>query len=302
MLIYHLDAFVFSDRLQEFLDMGYDYIGAPWPSPVICGEKRLYVGNGGFSLRRIKAFINAIKNYGDWTKIFEKDEDCFFSYLGKVKNSNFHVAPLSVAINFAWEIFPEKNHKKIKKLPFGCHGFHKWDPWYYFKIFSELGWDVSSLIDKSSLKKTLTIPEKYSIYAFERLKRNLIRGDSLKKYLPKASAPVLCCPFSASYSPFLQALYNEGYSIANPENIIVYDIQNVEDLVSDFKKVTIFRLIVNFDYDNKLIRILEENGIVYGRDYISFWREYLRYESKLLRKIVSPQSTENIDYDIKFYA
>ena len=29
MLIYQLDAFVFSDRLMEFVEAGYDYIGAP---------------------------------------------------------------------------------------------------------------------------------------------------------------------------------------------------------------------------------------------------------------------------------
>lgn len=28
-LIYQLDAFVFADRLAEFCQMGYDYIGAP---------------------------------------------------------------------------------------------------------------------------------------------------------------------------------------------------------------------------------------------------------------------------------
>lgn len=29
MLIYQLDAFVFSDKLLDFCEMGYDYIGAP---------------------------------------------------------------------------------------------------------------------------------------------------------------------------------------------------------------------------------------------------------------------------------
>ena len=29
-LICQLDAFVFSDRLEEFCRLGYDYIGAPW--------------------------------------------------------------------------------------------------------------------------------------------------------------------------------------------------------------------------------------------------------------------------------
>ena len=31
MLLYQLDAFVFSDQLAHFCGLGYDYIGAPWP-------------------------------------------------------------------------------------------------------------------------------------------------------------------------------------------------------------------------------------------------------------------------------
>ena len=55
-LIYQLDAFVFADRLAEFCQMGYDYIGAPVrrliPLWHAIGAR---VGNGGFSLRRVAA-------------------------------------------------------------------------------------------------------------------------------------------------------------------------------------------------------------------------------------------------------
>ena len=63
-LIYHLDALVFSDQLKEWCQKGYDYIGPPW----VRHEKAPYaglkienaVGNGGFSLRRIDAFLKVI--------------------------------------------------------------------------------------------------------------------------------------------------------------------------------------------------------------------------------------------------
>ncbi len=54
-LITQLDVFVFSDMLERFCKLNYDYIGAPWfegfnmateNSPIIG------VGNGGFSLRK----------------------------------------------------------------------------------------------------------------------------------------------------------------------------------------------------------------------------------------------------------
>lgn len=52
MLIYQLDAWVFSDQLQYWCNKGYDYIGAPL---FYENKKTVFVGvgNGGFSLRRI---------------------------------------------------------------------------------------------------------------------------------------------------------------------------------------------------------------------------------------------------------
>lgn len=65
MLIYHLDALVFSDRLDEWCAAGYDYIGAPWLKsmfdprlPVQAGLAR--AGNGGFSLRRVESFLRVL--------------------------------------------------------------------------------------------------------------------------------------------------------------------------------------------------------------------------------------------------
>ncbi len=57
MLHYHLDALVFSDRLLEWCDAGYDYLAPPW---IKCEALPWLdvprIGNGGFSLRRIRAF------------------------------------------------------------------------------------------------------------------------------------------------------------------------------------------------------------------------------------------------------
>jgi len=69
-LIYQLDALVFSDRLLLWCKKGYDYIGAPWYKIEV---KRLEnwepeqdcVGNGGFSLRKTQSFINVLNNYNN---------------------------------------------------------------------------------------------------------------------------------------------------------------------------------------------------------------------------------------------
>jgi hypothetical protein len=62
MLVYQLDCLVFSDELAAWCERGYDYIGAPLfrdPGHADAGFSR--TGNGGFSLRRIRAFLDVLE-------------------------------------------------------------------------------------------------------------------------------------------------------------------------------------------------------------------------------------------------
>jgi hypothetical protein len=53
-LIYHLDSLVFSDRLAEWCQAGWDYIGAPWlPCADTPWVTAPHVGNGGFTLMKV---------------------------------------------------------------------------------------------------------------------------------------------------------------------------------------------------------------------------------------------------------
>jgi len=58
MLMYHLDALVFSDQLMEWCSTDLDYIGAPF---IKCGDspwvKVPRVGNSGLSLRKVESFL-----------------------------------------------------------------------------------------------------------------------------------------------------------------------------------------------------------------------------------------------------
>jgi hypothetical protein len=61
LLIYHLDALVFSDQLLQWCETNLDYIGAPWlPCQDAPDVKTPRVGNGGFSLRKIESFLKVI--------------------------------------------------------------------------------------------------------------------------------------------------------------------------------------------------------------------------------------------------
>jgi hypothetical protein len=82
-LIYQLDALVFSDQLLEWCDRGWDYIGAPW---IKCKDvdfvENSRVGNGGFSLRRIESFLRVIDSPGYHLEL-NRYQDALAGHTGK---------------------------------------------------------------------------------------------------------------------------------------------------------------------------------------------------------------------------
>jgi Protein of unknown function (DUF5672) len=60
-LIYHLDALVFSDQLAQWCAADLDFIGPPWiPCEDSPWVKEPRVGNGGLCLRRVQSFLKVI--------------------------------------------------------------------------------------------------------------------------------------------------------------------------------------------------------------------------------------------------
>ena len=60
-LIYQLDSLVFTDRLLQWCDMDYDYLGAPFP--VSKNDRNIglsRIGNGGLSLRKTESFLKVL--------------------------------------------------------------------------------------------------------------------------------------------------------------------------------------------------------------------------------------------------
>lgn len=170
-LIYQLDCFVFYDQLTEWCHRGYDYVGAPWF--IDCEEHKsqgdLWIcGNGGFSLRKISYFIKVLswpfpfkwnvtliarrfyfklllsffRGTGNVT-LYELDssivgnqEDLFFSYYTRNTPVAPNIPPAEVAMSFAFEKSPSYLYElNNKKLPFGCHAFHKWEYDSFWKKF-----------------------------------------------------------------------------------------------------------------------------------------------------------------------
>lgn len=172
-LIYHLDALVFSDKLTEWCQKGYDYVAPPWiehPDAPYVGNLEFEgkIGNGGFSLRKVDSFLKVLKSnvcYVDpeeYWKNFCKDKskiECLLnlprkylksiSYFNNVKKEidqkvaiedsfwanraqhyypGFKLAPVNVALKFAFECVPRYCYEvNDHQLPFGCHAWERYD-------------------------------------------------------------------------------------------------------------------------------------------------------------------------------
>ncbi len=130
MLIYHLDAFVFSDRLMEFCEKGYDYIGAPLKGK---GWKKYHIGNGGLSLRKIASTIrmveakNRIMQDPEARDVLLDNEDTFFGFCGYSSKLDYKVPSIYEAGEFSAELDVGHAIRNISKrgLPFGCHAWYQ---------------------------------------------------------------------------------------------------------------------------------------------------------------------------------
>lgn len=160
-LIYQLDAFVFSDELNYWCNQNIDYIGAPWIQQTSDSSKTktlelkiksyLYtrydvhrkglpsdkqfinkVGNGGFSLRRVKMFYDItlsmqskIHSYLS-SDNFHYNEDAFWSIEVNRKKRILNIPFYKTALKFAFEFHPERAYiLNYQQLPFGCHAWDK---------------------------------------------------------------------------------------------------------------------------------------------------------------------------------
>ncbi|MDH6312572.1 hypothetical protein M2137_001343 [Parabacteroides sp. PFB2-10] len=151
-LIYQLDAYIFRDELLQWCEKGYDYIGAPWLKKRIyqypplswwvdfqykkekrSGNPSKYglhnkIGNGGFSLRKVKSHYEATLRYREVIEDFLShrmhlyNEDVFWA----TQVSEFTYPDVSEALLFSFDKYPWYSYKLTKRqLPFGCHGWYK---------------------------------------------------------------------------------------------------------------------------------------------------------------------------------
>ena len=131
MLVYQTDCWVFRDELDMWCDKGYDYIGAPffvkWFS-----DRGLFVGNGGFSLRKIDSIITYLKKFLGKGLPHEGTDDGFFA---ANFDKSLNIPTPQEASLFSLEVSPSIQYRQNgNKLPFGCHAYKRYD-WGFWKQF-----------------------------------------------------------------------------------------------------------------------------------------------------------------------
>lgn len=163
MLVHQLDALVFRDELSHWCEKEFDYIGAPIVIPVMW---RPFNGlNGGFSLRRVRAFRKVLHGGSPqrlkmaandmmfmqrrlifrvakrcllWLHlrgllnaapalIFRSGcpEDIFWCELAPLLDGNFKLAPPEVAKRFAFETEPSQLYQELGRRL--PFGCHAWE-------------------------------------------------------------------------------------------------------------------------------------------------------------------------------
>jgi Protein of unknown function (DUF5672)/Uncharacterised nucleotidyltransferase len=146
MLVIQDDVYVLRDDLAYWQARQFDYIGAPWPTgleyvlsmsykPGIHGHTvTAYVGNGGFSLRRIAACRQLLAEFAEeaaWFRKREHAEDTFFAIFGQF-SQQFTLPSLRVAAAFAWEARLPRMHALCEgQLPMAIHAYDKFDPEFF---------------------------------------------------------------------------------------------------------------------------------------------------------------------------
>jgi hypothetical protein len=149
MLVIQDDVYVLRDDLAYWQARQFDYIGAPWPtgieSPLRMSHRHgihghtvtAYVGNGGFSLRRIAACRQLLAEFAEeaaWFRKHNDNEDMFFAVFGQF-SQQFTLPNLRVAGAFAWESRLRRMHALCEgQLPMAIHAWDSHDPEFFARV------------------------------------------------------------------------------------------------------------------------------------------------------------------------
>jgi hypothetical protein len=89
----------------------------------------------GYRGRNIFLRVPFLKKHRPFTCDNLIAEDTFWSSSVTKSFTNFSIAPYDLAREFSFEMYPAELYKENNgKLPFGCHAWHKYDPFFWEKF------------------------------------------------------------------------------------------------------------------------------------------------------------------------
>ena len=281
-LIYQLDAFVFSDQLSYFCNLGYDYIGAPWLHGIFnyidSAHYLWHVGNGGLSLRRVESFIRILEDRKPLQGEQIKNEDLFFS---SIVDDQFKVAPMEIALQFSFERQVRKcfalNHNQ---LPFGCHAWARYDLEFWKPYIEQSGYEIKGA-DKSG-NEDITREQEYLFW--ENFSHNLVSKYGIANVSQKikekfSHAGNSCIIFGAGfYGKSVSSWFTDiGISVRyfcdnnrklEGKTLNGYCIIHPSSLVQHRRNSLI--VIVNYQFENQIVEQLESMNYEKNKDFITF--------------------------------
>ena len=298
MLIYQLDAFVFVDLLQEFCSLGYDYIGGPWQlqnslQQVRPGKYKIYhVGNGGFSLRRIEACCRLLAKCHGNPRYDGWGEDTFWGIAG-YEDSEFRLAPLRIAYAFSIDTLAERCYRKNgNQLPFGCHGWPRFSRDFYLQAMAACGLDLSAYYEEMQEQDRADEQLYWQQQTVKRLLLHVAKDWPVSGCLPADlnRSTVRCWVVGTDSLSLYDKLRQEfGEEVLKGA---LYDYEDGSGFLREFRRSC--RASKRAE-DNLLISWRSEEitescktvGLIYGRDYLSFYHCFKEAQSRILRAIMS---------------
>lgn len=285
MLIYQLDGFVFSDRLLEFCEYGYDYIGGPWPMNhrYSIGRKKVKIGNGGVSLRKIGAVISLLKKKDyifekyNLEKMFLKVEDYFFSFCGSIDELQFRVPSASMGRQFCIDLPTDLpmflRHFSKGKIPFSLHGWNKQGCIdYCLEYINRCGYSLANEGDMYDYRKL--VKTYLSLYIVDRCVRsnNVDLMNCIKKLIDKPAIIWGCGTFGIKCRQMLE-FANVEVACFFDRNPSMSDMRSVkiiqpDDAIINSKNNLI--IITPYAYEDAIADELADKGLCENIDYVKY--------------------------------
>ncbi len=276
-LIAQLDAFIFSDKLLYFCNLGYDYIGAPW----IHGTRYYkdvyniihYVGNGGLSLRKVDRFIKWIDKckYILEPYIDEINEDVLISAYGK---EFLKIACFDDALQFSFDFDPRGSYLlNNSELPFGIHAWPRYDIEFCRPFIEKNGYQIKE-------SDTERIREEYSYrYSYEDKRNQYLNGlvASGKEAVIEFTAGDSCKLFlwgTGLWGELVGRIFNDlhieyaGFvdNAKKEETLLGHLILDSEEYLKEHLGDS--KILISVFYPSDIRNQLDSIGLVHKKDYL----------------------------------